>query len=464
MPILGLGSSAQIASYNTNKNRRSILHNYPQGTAPLVALLSLLPDEVTDTTDPGWWEKRYLDRLSKTGQFQSVGPFAAAGSGTGLTSPATITQGTAYRVKLATGGVDAARIRKDHVVMIKGVSPASGAKVDIKGLVTTIVDATHFEMQIITATGSFLMTSANVGLDVMVIGSAYAEGQTINKGIQGSIPVNPANSTQIFRDPFSFTRTALQLGLDFDKTGPYKERSKEAALEHATSIEKAVLWGERRTELVNGDDGESLPRRYMGGLLWYLRQWELGNVANGGAFDYRPGGSAATANTDENKRIIDVSGVLSRDGFESYLQRPFEMSNNKSNEKLVLCGSGVLSRLNKVYEGLVVTHRLTGTIKKSGEGEGDMYGMDLRGISTPFGTIWLKTHPLFKGPQVNDALVIDLPNLKWRPYTNADTQLLKNRQPNDADYRKDEWLTEATVEVRYPESHMYLQNITGMTI
>ena len=42
-----------------------------------------------------------------------------------------------------------------------------------------------------------------------------------------------------------------------------------------------------------------------------------------------------------------------------------------------------------------------------------------------------------------------------------DTELLKNRQNNDEDLRKDEWLTEAGLELRFPESHMYLQNVTS---
>jgi hypothetical protein len=43
---------------------------------------------------------------------------------------------------------------------------------------------------------------------------------------------------------------------------------------------------------------------------------------------------------------------------------------------------------------------------------------------------------------------------------NRDTVKLKNRQPNDADYRKDEYLTEAGFEIRFPESHMYFDGVT----
>jgi hypothetical protein len=40
-----------------------------------------------------------------------------------------------------------------------------------------------------------------------------------------------------------------------------------------------------------------------------------------------------------------------------------------------------------------------------------------------------------------------------------DTELLTQRQPNNADYREDEWLSESGLELEFPESNMYLQNV-----
>jgi hypothetical protein len=45
-----------------------------------------------------------------------------------------------------------------------------------------------------------------------------------------------------------------------------------------------------------------------------------------------------------------------------------------------------------------------------------------------------------------------------------DTELLTERQPNNADYREDEWFTEAGLESRFPESGMYLQNVLDTSI
>jgi hypothetical protein len=40
---------------------------------------------------------------------------------------------------------------------------------------------------------------------------------------------------------------------------------------------------------------------------------------------------------------------------------------------------------------------------------------------------------------------------------------LKNRQNNDEDGRKDEFLGEGGLVVKAPENHMYLEGITGVT-
>jgi hypothetical protein len=91
----------------------------------------------------------------------------------------------------------------------------------------------------------------------------------------------------------------------------------------------------------------------------------------------------------------------------------------------------------------------------------DTYGMNVVQHLTPFGTIYYKTHPLFSQNATlrYNALFVDVQNLKYRYLSGRDTELLTKRQPNDADYRKDEWLTECGLELRFPESHMYLQNV-----
>jgi hypothetical protein len=236
---------------------------------------------------------------------------------------------------------------------------------------------------------------------------------------------------------------------------------RQKALDHMTSIEAAILFGVRAKQNVTDSNGESLEVRTLGGLEWFLTQFEKGNTTNGGAFDYRPGGSAATLNTDSNKRIIDLAGTtVTRAVFEGYLERIFAASSNKTNEKLLLCGSTFLTQLNAVYERQIMTTR------QMGMKDSETYGLNLTGLQTPHGVVYFKTHPLFsqRSWQKNWGVFLDLPHLKLRPLTDRDTTLLKNRQANDSDSRKDEFLTELTLECWYPESHMIIKNSGGITV
>ena len=94
-----------------------------------------------------------------------------------------------------------------------------------------------------------------------------------------------------------------------------------------------------------------------------------------------------------------------------------------------------------------------------------VYGNDVVTWISPWGTLHFKSHPLFNQQSIlrNNALIVDVNRLRFRPLNDRDTTLLPNRQENDTDGRKDEWLTEAGLEVNMPESQMYLQNIQTIT-
>ena len=212
---------------------------------------------------------------------------------------------------------------------------------------------------------------------------------------------------------------------------------------YITEIEKGFIFGRQSKTITNSTD--NLPTYTTGGILWHLEQWEAGTAY---------GVTAATADSDDNKRIItNSSGRLSEKDYDMYLERLFRVTNNKSNEKLCLCGSGFLNTLNRMYKSKSV---LNSDLPLTSE-----YGMKVVAHVTPFGAVYYKTHPLFSlnAAMRYNGLFIDVGNLKYRYVDGRDTELLTNRQPNDADYRKDEWLTECGLEVRYPESHMYLQNV-----
>jgi hypothetical protein len=461
MAILGLTNTNDIRDFLSRTERRRVLLQYPNGAAPLVGLLSTMEDEVTDGPYPAWWEHRFLERTTQTASIgASSGPFSPTTSDTASADPFNIVAGTVYRVRVAAGGVT--YFKENDVIMIKGATLTSGTA-DIKGVITEVLYSAgnKIEFRALEAVTGVQngTTNENVGLDVIVIGSANREGGSSTTS-KHRYPTRVYNHTQIFRDAASFALSTIKEPLRYDKTGIYRDAMRQKSLDHMTSIENALLFGTLSAQNVTDANGESLEVRTMGGLEFFLQQWEKGNITNGGLYDYRPGGAAATLNSDYNKRIIDLAGAtMSRATFESYLERVFAFASNKANEKLILCGSSFLTAVNQVYERQVMTTRSMGM--KSEE----TYGINMTGIQTALGTVWLKSHPLFshRSWMRNWAVLVDLPHMKLRPLQDRDTTLLKNRQLPDADSRKDEFLTELTAEIWYPESHMIFKNVAGIT-
>lgn len=429
-----------------------------------MGLLSVMADEVTDNSTFSWFEHRFTERQTTT--MTSVQLYTAASitdlsSTTSAGTPVTFTAGLPFQLRTAAAGVTYMRV--GDVLTIFNMTLTGGGSADLKVRVTA-VDYTNLDrltfVVLETPSATVVNSATNNSRVVRVTGSAHLEGSGSNTRL-GKYPVEPSNYTQIFKTAFSFTGTALKEPLKWDKTGCYKHRSKEEALNHMADIENAALFGVRTSTTQANDDGELVPVRTMGGVEYYLRQWELGNISNGGAWDYRTG-SAATANSDSNKRIIDLSGssnTATRKEFETYLQRAFLSSNNKNNEKLCLCGAGLLSAINAVYERQIMTTR------QMGEKDNEVYGLRLVGVQTVHGMIWFKSHPLFslRSDMLYNGLVLDVGNLKYRYLTDRDTELYKMRQNPGDDRRKDEWLTECGLEIRYPESHLYFKNLEIIT-
>lgn len=441
MPILGLIGTEQFNTERFKNYRRSVFYQYPGGAAPLMGLLSLMDGEMTDDPKYNWYEKRMAEQRTLT---DATGPILQTSTGGAAADPLSLVAGTEYRLVVDS----TTHFRVSHVIR----AIFDSGTLEVIGVVTAIVSSTVLQFRATAAVAGIDNTTGdNDNIEVLVIGSANAQGALAPTGETWTLPTGLENYCQIFRTPFSFSGTALKTGAKFDKTGPYKDKAKENSLNHMIEMEKAFLFGSRSAYLgaaagANAAD-ESLPTFTTGGILWFLQQWEAGTTY---------GNTAATADTDDTKRIIaNAAGTLNEAKYDGYLERVFRFTNNMSNEKLVLCGSGFLSVINQLYKSKSV---LQGDFPSK-----DAYGMSVVRHVCPFGTLFYKTHPLFSQNAVlrYNALILDVPNLKYRYMQDRDTKLLKNRQANDADHRKDEWLSECGLEMRFPESCMYLQNITS---
>ena len=446
MPF-GLLASQTLTPYKSMNSRRKIFYQFPTGAAPLMGLLSMLPQEDTDKPEFGWWERRFpvlRTSLVATGTVKF-----ANGDGSALTdggSGVTLTADTEYRANVK----DTSQFKATHVAEFRSIDNQT-TSVTMRGTVTQVISSTVLKFRpYTTQTGVKNTTVTNNDKVVAIIGTANPEGAKSGSGII-QFPINPTNFTQIFRTAFNITRTALKGGLLYDKSGPYKNMAWENGLRHMVEMEKAFLFGQKHTvNVVDAETGDTTPETKTGGAIWFLEQWEAQDSPYRGG----TGQPAITLNTDDNKRIIDLGGVMSSDQYRTYISRLFRKTNDKAYEKLCLCGGTFLEVVNKLFEREIV--RNVAMVNKERNWE-----FIVHSHTTLRGTVHYKVHPLMdEDPDLQgNALFLDLGNLRYRPLSDSDTVFLKGRQANDRDSRKDEWLTEAGLELRFPESCMYLKNV-----
>lgn len=460
--MLGLMSSADLESSYSEKAIRSIFWKYPQGKAILTYLLSLMESDESDKPKFGWFEQRHQHAESTTATSGSLGsggagPFTNSAVSTSQAAAGfTWTADTTYGVFVA----DAEKFRVDDVVWLKRVpNAAASAYLDLYGVVTAIDTTSDYILVTSTETVASVSndTDAN-SIAIMVVGKSAAEGDRSRQGGY-TFPIEVENYMQIFRETVGpFSRNSLKAGVRFDKTGVYQSAVKQASLRLTEAMEMASFFGKRGVQTVTNQNGQSVPRRQMGGILWFLEEYEK---SGGGSFGYRPGGSAITSSswaTEEAKRVIKVNGTVTCAQLEGLLRRAFEDTADSSFEKLLVGGSTLYSVFQQYFELKSIK---TTTLKTKEES----YGMTINMWESPWGTLYLKSHPLFQRSALRTSgFVLDVGCLGWTDMQDSEVTLLKNRQNPDDDGRKDEFLGEGGLIVKAPENHLYLEGITGVTL
>ena len=460
---LGLISSENVDDYWITNTRRRIFYAFPNGTAPLTGLLSLMENKDTPLPEFGWNEERWA--AIKTQTISSTAPtstvvFYQGGTSTTLGTPATITAFLSIRMYV----VDASQFQVDDTITIFSLDLTSGTS-DLAGRVTAVntTGGQWIEFQATNVPASTVLnsSSANINKYVYLSGSAFAEGSRSRTGRQ-VFPVEIKNFTQIQKTAFELTRTALKEPTKYDKTGAYKDVAKYNGINHLSQIELTAFFGQRaKTTAVDPDTGNIVRRGFTGGIRWYLDQWEAGSVSAGGAFDY--GQPDVRAQTDyvanPTKRVIKLAGAtITRTQFNFLNSLLFARTNSSDWSKLCLCGPGYLAKVADMFERQIQWTSLR---------ENGFTGFDFQLLwhRSNSGDIYYKTHPLFNDPIMqNSAFYIDLGYMGYRPLTDSDTDVQPMIQLPDADKRKDQWLTEYGFEIPFPEAFMYIENLGGITL
>jgi hypothetical protein len=400
MAIQGLRHTANFVADQRPKNwREFIMLQWPNGTMPLTALTSLMKKDSVNDPEFYWWEKKMEgQRVEITANL------------TDAATELTVTSGDAWRV--AAG----------HLLYIEQTGEIVRVSAD-PTVATTIPVTRGYSGTSGTAIAD--IDAAGVNPKALVIGTAFREGSSSPKGINYD-PVKIRNYTQIFRNALEMTRTASKTRL---RTGDQIKEAKREALElHGNEMERAFWFGKPWEGTESGT-----PIRTTGGVFHFLEA---------GSRDYAVPG-----------------GELDMDTLEEYMLEAFKFG---SSEKMAICGNRALLTLQQAVRKNASYQFMQGQKE---------YGMNVSRLISPFGELVLKTHPLWNYAPggVTTAVayagmdsrmaILDMSNIKYRPFVDADTKYKPDIQDNDLDGMKSEYLTEGGLEVANVETHMV---ITGM--
>ncbi len=408
-PYFGMRASDDFATDMRPLNwRDGILFLWPNGMAPLTAMGARMKSMKTDDPQFHWWEKTLA---TQAGAITNTWRDAALSSA--YTSD-TAVAGTVIYFQCAAALIP--QFRAGLVVMLIDESNNTN---NLQGIVTAT--DTNGASSYIAVRTLILDGSGDGGLSdtdrILVIGNANEEGALIPDSIAYD-PTKHFNYTQIFRTPLDITRTAQATHL---RTGdPLKEARREALQLHSIEQEKAKFWGARSENV--GANGK--PLRTFRGLFENIETNAADNVVT------------YTTDTDYSGQAWTTGGM---DWLNAKLEVVFRYGRSS---KMAWCGSGALLGIQRLAEA-------NGHINIAPRQK--VFGIEVNEWVTPFGTIMLKTHPLFSYEQTyrNTMVVHEPEEMTERVITQ--TKLKKDPSVNEAGYTaydgiKEEYLTEVGVE------------------
>jgi hypothetical protein len=374
--FLGMrGTGDWVADQRPLNWREQIMYLYPNGSAPLTAILSMMGSESVDDPQFHWWTQEQTAVGGAVSGVFTLPDLSAAYAGGGVI-------GDVLYVRVTT--TLANRIREGHQILLRD---ASDYAVDVVGKVTGVARGTLISVlsvKLLEADDNSTTHDLQNCDTFKIIGNINPEGGEMPDAIALN-PTKVYNLTQIFRTPLSMTRTALKTKL---RTPEQRQKAKAEALEmHSWEMELAFLWG-IRTENI-GDNGK--PERTTMGVINFIRQY-------------------AAANCDDYSLNPAYAGIdwNAAGGGDTWLKNMLEqIFRYGASEKLVLCGSGFLLGLDALATAGAQINVQPGQ---------KVYGMEITKWLTPFGTINMKTHPLFSYDATtrNMGIVLEPKELTYR--------------------------------------------------
>jgi len=410
--MLGMrGNGDWVDDQRPKSWREMILRLYPNGSMPLTGITSQIGSEALTDPEFNWWTKALASQGGAvTNVYTDSGMTAAYVSG-GVA-------GQALYVKCAEAVAE--EIRAGHQVLLRD---ASDLDVDVNAKVTSVLlngANSRVSVKLLEADDN----SSNGDLSdcdaILVVGNINAEGAVMPDPIAYN-PTKVYNYSQIFRTPLSMTRTAKKTKLRTDDQ--WAEAKREALELHGIEMEKAFLF----SIATEGTGSNGKPERTTGGLVQAVKSY----------------GVNANYVTDAN-----YAGKAWLTGGEEWLDSTLEQIFRYGEaEKMAICGSGTILGINRLAKASGQLQLMPTTLA---------YGIRVMEWITPFGSIYMKTHPLFSYDAAtrNSMLIFEPKNLKYR-YID-DTRYIDQSNTSTADGEEGEYLTECGLEYHFPNGWGWL--------
>ncbi len=386
----------------TNYNEK-IFYLFPNGDTPLTGMLSKLPSRIVDDTRFNWFDK---DLPSQGGSITAIYSDTLLATGYASTYPTGASEDNVVYVKVAE--LVAEEFKADHQVTLFSSTYQS---LDTTGrCVGTHLDgaSSYIAVKLLEDddNGASLSTPRYLGDcdKIFASGTINAEGTGVGTGIVYE-PSPFYNYTQNFRTPYTMSGDALVTHL---RTGDARQRYRREELQlHAMEEEFAFLHGVR-TQKTGANN--QLARTTMG-LTTAIR-------------------TNASANVDDFRTNSSYIGEKWLDFGIFYLDDLMEtVFKYGSTSKFGFTGAGALKGLAQAVRETSDYNIDETTIA---------YGLNVRRIISPMGTLFLMIHPLFNhrahGSYYNSFITFDPGKLTYCTLPGRDTRLIRlKNNPDDPD-------------------------------
>lgn len=266
------------------------------------------------------------------------------------------------------------------------------------------------------------------GDKLYAVGNAFEQG-SYRPAARALAISRVMNNTQIFRNSWALAHSLAVIQTIVGK-GNIAENKQDCGMFHASDIEKAILWGQKSSKVVNGQLLTT-----MNGIWNTLREQVPANVMSAGA----------TTTYTQLETMLDKCFNTITDG-------------RNGNERALYVGGTARSVINKIGRLSGIYHIVDGATN---------YGLQFSTFKTARGTFRMVEHPILNSnlDWAKCAFAIDLPSLKLlylngRKTMNQEYGTTGTPVDNGIDAVGGTLTTECTMEITNPSANVV---ITGLT-